>query len=114
MRMRSRAAHLGLAVTLTVSGLALSATGASAQSGYEDAHAPISARVSDLLKRMTLEEKVGQMTQPAVVNMQGDCQWSGGALAESCMRHILADLKAGSVLSGGRGAPPPQHTPDGA
>jgi beta-glucosidase len=110
MRLRSRAAHIGLAVTLTVSGLALSATGASAQSGYQDPHAPIPARVSDLLKRMTLEEKVGQMTQPAVVNMQGECQWSGGSLNESCMKHILVDLKAGSVLSGG-GETPPQNTP---
>ena len=110
MRLRSRAAHIGLAAAITLSGLALSATGASAQSGYQDPHAPIPARVHDLLKRMTLEEKVGQMTQPAVVNMQGDCQWSGGALVESCMKHILTDLKAGAVLSGG-GETPPQNTP---
>jgi len=99
-----------VAVALTVSGLALTATGASAQSRYLDPNASISARVSDLLKRMTLEEKVGQMTQPAVVNIQGDCQWSGGALNETCMKHVLADLKAGSVLSGG-GESPPQNTP---
>src|SRR5690348_10499916 len=30
---------------------------------YLDARAPIAQRVSDLLGRMTLEEKVGQMTQ---------------------------------------------------
>ncbi|MCW2944061.1 MAG: hypothetical protein JWR24_778 [Actinoallomurus sp.] len=110
MRLRTRATRIGLAVTLTVSGLALSATGASAQSRYLDPNASTPARVSDLLKRMTLEEKVGQMTQPAVVNMQGDCQWSGGALTESCMKHVLVDLKAGSVLSGG-GETPPANTP---
>jgi beta-glucosidase len=110
MRLRSRAAHIGLAVTITISGLALSATGASAQSGYKDPHAPIQARVSDLLRRMTLEEKVGQTAQPAVINMQGDCQWSGGAFVESCMKHMLTDLKAGSVLSGG-GEAPPVNTP---
>jgi beta-glucosidase len=110
MRLRIKAARIGMAATLTVSGLALSATGAGAQSGYRDPHASVPARVADLLKRMTLEEKVGQMAQPAVVNMQGDCQWSGGALVESCMSHVLGDLKVGSVLSGG-GETPPANTP---
>jgi beta-glucosidase len=110
MRLRTRAARIGLAVTLTVSGLALSATGASAQSRYLDPNASTPARVSDLIKRMTLEEKVGQLTQPAVLTMQGDCQWSGGTLTESCMKHVLGDLKAGSVLSGG-GETPPKNTP---
>jgi hypothetical protein len=30
---------------------------------YKDPNAPVEARVKDLLSRMTLEEKVGQMTQ---------------------------------------------------
>jgi len=30
---------------------------------YRDAHAPVAARVEDLLERMTLEEKAGQLTQ---------------------------------------------------
>jgi beta-glucosidase len=30
---------------------------------YRDPNAPVEARVKDLLSRMTLEEKVGQMTQ---------------------------------------------------
>ncbi len=110
MRLRIKAARIGVAATLTVSGLALTATGAGAQSGYRDPHASVAARVADLLKRMTLEEKVGQMAQPAVLNMQGDCQWAGGALVDSCMQHILGDLKVGSVLSGG-GETPPTNTP---
>jgi beta-glucosidase len=110
MRLRIKAARIGVAATLTVSGLALAATGAGAQSGYRDPHASVAARVADLLKRMTLEEKVGQMAQPAVLNMQGDCQWAGGALVDSCMQHILGDLKVGSVLSGG-GETPPTNTP---
>ncbi len=110
MKLRIKAARIGMAVTLTVSGLALSATGAAAQAGYRDPHASVPARVHDLLKRMTLEEKVGQMAQPAVLNMQGDCQWAGGALVDSCMKHVLTDLKVGSVLSGG-GETPPSNTP---
>ncbi len=110
MRLRTKTLRIGVAAAITASGLALTATGASAQTRYLDPHAPISARVADLLRRMTLEEKVGQMAQPAVVNMQGDCQWSGGALNQSCMQHVLGDLKAGSVLSGG-GEWPQQNTP---
>ena len=30
---------------------------------YKDPNAPVEARVKDLLSRMTLEEKIGQMTQ---------------------------------------------------
>ena len=110
MRLRTRTLRIGVAVAVTASGLALTATGADAQTRYLDPHAPIAARVADLLHRMTLEEKVGQMAQPAVVNMQGDCQWSGGALVPSCMQHVLGDLKVGSVLSGG-GEWPQQNTP---
>ncbi|GAA4639209.1 glycoside hydrolase family 3 N-terminal domain-containing protein [Actinoallomurus vinaceus] len=111
MRLRIKAARIGTAMAITVSGLALTATGASsAQSPYLDPHASVSTRVADLLKRMTIEEKVGQLAQPAVVNMQGGCQWSGGPLTESCMQHVLGDLKVGSVLSGG-GETPVNNTP---
>src|SRR5688572_12209418 len=33
---------------------------------YRDASAPIDARVADLLAQMTLDEKIGQMTQAAI------------------------------------------------
>src|SRR3569833_2571365 len=106
MRLRSRAAHIGRAAAITLSGLALSATGASAQSGYQDPHAPIPARVHDLLKRMTLEEKVGQMPQPAVVTMQGDCQWSGCALGGAGGGRAGGGRGAGAGRAGGGEAPP--------
>ena len=47
---------------LTAVVLALGAATASA-APYQDARQPVSKRVADLLARMTLEEKVGQMTQ---------------------------------------------------
>ncbi|MDR7280908.1 glycoside hydrolase family 3 N-terminal domain-containing protein [Catenuloplanes atrovinosus] len=77
---------------------------------YLDPKASVPSRVADLLRRMTVEEKVGQLQQIAVNRMQGDCNWSGGALNETCMREVLADQHAGSVLSGG-GAAPAVNTP---
>jgi beta-glucosidase len=77
---------------------------------YTNAKAPVDVRVKDLLKRMTLQEKIGQMDQISVVRMQGDCEWSGGAYTESCMKSVLVDNAAGSVLSGG-GAGPAANTP---
>lgn len=77
---------------------------------YLDAHAAIPTRVADLLHRMTLTEKVGQMDQLALVTVQGDCQWSGGALNQSCLHSVLVDNAAGSILSGG-GMPPATNSP---
>ncbi|MDX3076170.1 glycoside hydrolase family 3 N-terminal domain-containing protein [Streptomyces sp. MI02-7b] len=77
---------------------------------YTRAGAPVDLRVKDLLKRMTLDEKIGQMDQIAVARIQGDCEWSGGELNESCMRTVLADYPVGSVISGG-GMAPAKNTP---
>jgi beta-glucosidase len=67
---------------------------------YLDARAPIGRRVDDLLSRMTLEEKVGQMTQAergALSPPDGDAS-------------MVATLRLGSVLSGG-GSTPESNTP---
>ncbi|WP_351235865.1 glycoside hydrolase family 3 N-terminal domain-containing protein [Streptomyces sp. NPDC002133] len=77
---------------------------------YKRAGAPAEQRAEDLLKRMTLHEKIGQMGQVAVTRIQGDCEWSGGALNETCMKTVLGDYAAGSILSGG-GMPPASNTP---
>ncbi|AEW92475.1 MULTISPECIES: glycoside hydrolase family 3 protein [Streptomycetaceae] len=64
---------------------------------YLDPRLPVRQRVADLLGRMTLEEKVGQMTQAergAVDSDQGQ----------------ITDLKLGSLLSGG-GSTPASNTP---
>jgi beta-glucosidase len=78
---------------------------------YTNPNAPIDLRVNDLLHRMTLDEKIGQMDQISVVRMQGDCEWSGGAFTESCLKNVLVDNHAGSILSGG-GAGPSVNTPE--
>lgn len=77
---------------------------------YRDARAAPERRVRDLLDRMTLDEKIGQMDQIAVARMQGDCRAGGGELVESCMKTVLGDHATGSVLSGG-GMGPPRNTP---
>jgi beta-glucosidase len=64
---------------------------------YLDAKLPIDQRVADLLGRMTLEEKIGQMTQA-----------ERGAVADNPA--LIAEQRLGSVLSGG-GSTPATNTP---
>lgn len=62
---------------------------------YKEAKAPIDLRVEDLLSRMTLDEKIGQMTQ---------------AERGSIQPKEVATFFIGSVLSGGGSSPQP-NTP---
>jgi beta-glucosidase len=64
---------------------------------YLNPHLPVSARVKDLLGRMTLAEKVGQMTQAERGAIDSD-------------QSQITDLNLGSVLSGGGSTPTP-NTP---
>ncbi len=57
---------------------------------YTDASQPVEARIEDLLKRMTMDEKIGQMTQVEKNSIgKGD----------------ITQYHIGSILSGGGGAP---------
>jgi beta-glucosidase len=69
-----------------------------ARAVYRDVAQPIGRRVDDLLGRMTLEEKIGQMTQAERGAVAGDPT-------------VIADLQLGSVLSGGGSTPTP-NTPE--
>ncbi|KAG6737541.1 hypothetical protein POTOM_059068 [Populus tomentosa] len=60
---------------------------------YKDATKPLNSRIKDLMNRMTLEEKIGQMTQIE----------RGVASAE-----VMKDYFIGSVLSGGGSVPSKQ------
>ncbi|GAB1516651.1 glycoside hydrolase family 3 N-terminal domain-containing protein [Actinophytocola sp. KF-1] len=82
------------AVTLLVVAVPPSA---SATTPYLDAARPVEARVADLLGRMTLEEKVGQMTQAERGAVDGD-------------QAQITTLALGSLLSGG-GSTPATNTP---
>jgi beta-glucosidase len=104
---------------LALVGVVLGVTAASApgagQPLYLDAHASIESRVNDLLHRMTLEEKVGQMDQIVIGKLRdttppanGDCNNAGGnndPLQTTCLQRVLIDYHTGSILSGGTDNP---------
>jgi len=74
-----------------------SAAAAAATLPYEDAALPVARRVKDLLGRMTLAEKVGQMTQAERAAVDTDTSQ-------------ITSLGLGSLLSGGGSVPSP-NTP---
>jgi beta-glucosidase len=97
-RRRWPRAVVAIAAAAIVVGVAAPATAPAAGSGlpYEDPSQPVPARVADLLSRMTLEEKVGQMTQT-----------ERGAVTDDASR--ITDWKLGSILSGGGSTPTPNN-----
>jgi beta-glucosidase len=92
-----------------LTGSILGGTGSSAvaadRPAYLDQHASVRTRVTDLLGRMTLAQKIGQMTQIEVSRVVGDCDNGPGPLNQSCAQNILGKDAVGSIFSGG-GSPP--------
>src|SRR3954462_5752899 len=91
----------------------LSVTAAAPAGGsprYLDQKASIHSRVNDLLHRMTLQEKVGQMDQQLVDNVTGPsnaCGSQGWAqLNQRCLKTRLGANHKGSPLAGGTDNPP--------
>ncbi|NUO60711.1 MAG: beta-glucosidase, partial [Hamadaea sp.] len=88
---RSRASLLFVPV-LVLAGMTLPGSVQAAGLPYQDPSLPVATRVADLLSRMTLDEKIGQMTQAE----------RGSATATDVTTYRL-----GSILSGGGSAPTP-------
>jgi beta-glucosidase len=65
---------------------------------YKNSHLPTAQRVDDLLSRMTLAEKIGQMTQAERVDVDADPS-------------LITTNGLGSILSGG-GSTPATNTPE--
>ena len=104
-----------LLAALVVAVLAAASAPGAGQPVYLNPHASIPARVNDLLHRMTLEEKVGQMDQIVIGKLRdttspanGDCNNAGGnndPLQTTCLQRTLIDYTTGSILSGGTDNP---------
>jgi beta-glucosidase len=103
------------AVALAVGMTATAATGQSASASggpaYMNPHLSVSARVADLLGRMTLPEKIGQMVQieaTQVTDNSNDCTSTGGFNMPNpvCEQKIFIDNNVGSILAGGTDIPP--------
>jgi beta-glucosidase len=103
------------ALVTTTLVLTVAAAPGAGRARYLDRHAPISERVNDLLHRMTLAEKVGQMDQIVIGKLRdttspanGDCNNAGGnndPLQTTCLQRVLIDYNTGSILSGGTDNP---------
>ena len=104
-----------LLAALVIATLAVTAAPGAGRPLYLNSHAGTNARVNDLLHRMTLEEKVGQMDQIVIGKLRdttspanGDCNNAGGnndPLQTTCLQRTLIDYKTGSILSGGTDNP---------
>jgi beta-glucosidase len=109
---------LGAAFAVAAVTVAIGVTSGSASTTvtYMNSHAPIQARVQDLLRRMTLREKVGQMDQIVVEVLRGSSNPADGNcpssstnddnLQKNCLHKVLIDNDTGSILSGGTDNPP--------
>ena len=106
------AVTLGAALVAGVSASAATGRPASASSSpaYLDAHQSVQARVSDLLGRMTLAEKIGQMVQieqSNVTDTTSACTSQGGFNVPNpvCEQKVFVDDNVGSILAGGSDVP---------
>jgi beta-glucosidase len=120
--MRRTTAAIGAAVLLSAAAVTGSAGAASTarhhgrhhtQVTYLDPHARTADRVNDLLGRMTLAEKIGQMDQIVLGKLRGpsnpsDGNCNGGnadSLQPACLQKVLISDHTGSILSGGTDNP---------
>ncbi len=102
------AAAIGtVAASVVVAGSSGSAV-ADNQPLYLNQQASPQARATDLVSRMTLAEKIGQMTQVEVSQLVGNCNYGAGPLNLTCAQSILGTQAVGSILSGG-GSPPTEN-----
>jgi beta-glucosidase len=86
--------RIGAAVLLLAASVVDTGTASAADPIYLDPSQPVPRRVADMLGRMSLDEKVGQMTQ---------------AERNAVSAADITNFRIGSLLSGGGSAPPPNN-----
>src|SRR6266545_4986054 len=99
-----------LATALSASAAVRTTASAANQPAYLSAGLPVQARVSNLLGRMTLPEKIGQMVQieaTQVTDTSNNCTSQGGFNLPNpaCEQKIFVDNHVGSILAGGTDVP---------
>jgi beta-glucosidase len=94
LRIRATLSALALAAACTASTGALPGSAGAATLPYQDPTLPVATRVADLLGRMSLDEKIGQMTQ---------------AERASATASDVTNFRLGSILSGGGSVPSPNN-----
>jgi beta-glucosidase len=104
-------AAVALAIGMTTAAVTGQPAAATGRPAYLNPHLPVQARVADLLSRMTLPEKIGQMVQieaTQVTDNSNSCTSTGGFNMPNpvCEQKILIDNKVGSILAGGTDIPP--------
>jgi beta-glucosidase len=112
---RGPVAAIVVVVALLIGGSASAVTATSASASgipaYRNPHLPVQARVADLLGRMTLPEKIGQMVQieaTQVTDSSNNCTSTGGFNLPNpvCEQKIFVTNDVGSILAGGTDVPP--------
>ena len=104
-------AAVALAIGLTTAAVSGQPAAATGRPAYLNSHLPVQARVADLLSRMTLPEKIGQMVQieaTQVTDNSNSCTSTGGFNMPTpvCEQKIFVDNNVGSILAGGTDIPP--------
>ena len=121
--MRRIYAVLGTAAVVVAAVVVIGVTSGTAANTptYLDPSASIPTRVNDLLGRMTLKEKVGQMDQAVVGLLRNSTNPANGVcngdntsqLQPNCLQSVLITDATGSVLSGATDNPPGNTGTDG-
>lgn len=88
--------------------------GVAAVGGYAAADEELDEETHDEIEEtvggMSLEEKVGQMTQLNVTRLMGEGEWDAGPLNEEFLELVFEENHVGSILSGG-GSTPEENAP---